>query len=184
MDDNELEQKHDRLVNELKVGNRAAAAELVDMYYKQIYVFMRRLGHTRQVSEDLTQESFLQAWRYIHQLRQGRALVSWLYRIASNASKLYWRRQNIRRTVNIEELELQECADGEHCKVERRDELEHLGKAVGRLPLKLRQSIVLHYMEHLTIAESARAADVGEGTFKSRLSRALSALRNEISSKD
>jgi DNA-directed RNA polymerase specialized sigma24 family protein len=38
-------------------------------------------------------------------------------------------------------------------------------------------------MQHLTISEAARAADVGEGTFKSRLSRALSSLRNEIAFK-
>jgi RNA polymerase sigma-70 factor (ECF subfamily) len=52
---------------------------------------MRRLGHGRQLSEDLTQETFLRAWRHIGQLRNGKALEAWLYRIAGNVSKLYWR---------------------------------------------------------------------------------------------
>jgi len=183
MDDGQLEQKHDWLVDQLKLGSRAAAAELVDIYYEQIYLFMRRLGHTRQVSEDLTQESFLQAWKYINQIRHGRALRSWMYRIAANVSKLYWRKHYIRKTVNIEDVELPDCDDGQNCTIERREQLDRLGKAVVRLPIKLRQSIVLHYMQHLTISEAAQAADIAEGTFKSRLSRALTALRKEIAVK-
>ena len=65
------EQRLDSLVRRLRAGDRTAAAELVDIYYKQIYFFMRRLGHDRQVSEDLTQESFLNAWHHIGQLRDG-----------------------------------------------------------------------------------------------------------------
>ena len=79
------DQKRYSLVERLKAGDRTAAAELVDEYYQQIYLFMRRLGHDRQISEDLTQESFFNAWHHIGQLRDGKAFDSWLYRIAGNA---------------------------------------------------------------------------------------------------
>jgi len=62
-----FEKRQDWLAAQLKAGNRAAAAELVDLYYEQIYLFMRRLGHSCQVSEDLTQASFLAAWQHIGQ---------------------------------------------------------------------------------------------------------------------
>ncbi len=55
-----------------------------------------------------------------------------------------------------------------------------LHQAVGRLPWKLRQAVVLHYMDQLSIAEAAQAAQIREGTLKSRLNRALEALRKEI----
>ena len=58
--------------------------------------------------------------------------------------------------------------------------LSSLHKAMVALPSKLRQTIVLHYMQHLTIAEAAKAAKVGQGTFKSRLNRALNILREKI----
>jgi RNA polymerase sigma factor (sigma-70 family) len=51
---------------------------------------------------------------------------------------------------------------------------------VGELPRKLREAIVLHYMQHLTISEAAEAAGIREGTFKSRLNRALRALRKQV----
>ena len=44
-----LENRQNLLASRLKAGEHAAAAELVDIYYEQIYRFMRRLGHSREV---------------------------------------------------------------------------------------------------------------------------------------
>jgi len=60
------------------------------------------------------------------------------------------------------------------------EQLGQLKNAVVRLPGKLKQAVVLHYMQHLTIAQAAEAAGVRQGTFKSRLSRALKALRKQV----
>ncbi len=178
------EQRRDSLVARLRAGNRAAAAELVDIYYKQIYVFMRRLGHSCQVSEELTQESFLAAWQHIGQLRSEKALNGWIYRIAGNVSRLYWRRHKDSKAVSVGGIDV---PDGSESGCDKTGHLEQLGRlknAVIKLPVKLRQAVVLHYMQHLTIAEAAKAADVRQGTFKSRLNRALKILRSQISSED
>ena len=174
------DQKRHSLVARLKAGDRAAAAELVDGYYQQIYLFMRRFGHDRQISEDLTQESFFNAWHHIGQLRDGKALDSWLYRIAANVSRLYWRKHKHKEVVGIEIIDSAESAEDGHDSVGRYEQLEELKTAVGRLPVKLRETIVLHYMQQLTIAKAAEALGVKEGTFKSRLNRALKALRKDI----
>ena len=173
-------QKQDSLASRLRAGNRAAAAELVDTYYEQIYLFMRRLGHDRQASEDLTQESFFNAWHHIGQLKDGKALNGWLYRIASNVSKLHWRKHKHKEIIGIEGLEMPQSDKGEPEKMEHNEQLEHLKDAVERLPIKLRETVTLHYMQQLTIAEAAEAVGLNQGTFKSRLNRALKTLRKEI----
>jgi len=178
------EQRCNSLAARLRAGNRAAAAELVDIYYEQIYVFFRRLGHSCQVSEDLTQESFLAAWQHIGQLRSGKTLNSWMYRIAGNVSKLYWRGHKVSKAVSIEGIDV---PDGGEPGCDKTGHLERLGRlknAVAELPIKLRQAVVLHYMQHLTIAEAAEAAGVREGTFKSRLNRALKTLRSRVIAED
>jgi len=175
-----LDQKRLSLVARLKAGDRAAAAELVDEYYQQIYLFMRKFGHDRQISEDLTQESFFNAWHHIGQLRDGKALDSWLYRIAANVSRLYWRKHKHKEVVGIEIIDSAESTEDGYDRVGRYEQLEELKTAVGRLPVKLRETIVLHYMQQLTIAKAAEALGVKEGTFKSRLNRALKALRKDI----
>ena len=174
------EQTLDSLVRRLRAGDRTAATELVDMYYKQIYLFMRRLGHNRQVSEDLTQESFLNAWHHIGQLRDGKALKGWLYRIASNASKLYWRRNKHKKPSEIENFDTTDYSKTGSETAEQNEQLEQIKKAVQRLPLKLRQTIILHYLQQLTITEAADVAGIRQGTFKSRLNRALTTLRKQV----
>jgi len=178
--DDHLEDGHDSLASRLKDGDRVAAAELVEMYYRRIFLYMRRLGHDRQVSEDLTQESFLNAWYHIGQLKEGKALASWLYRIASNVSKLYWRRHKGKKTVSIEWVDAPEDRIVEGDRSSEYEQLEQLRQAVGQLPDKLKEVIVLHYMENLTISEGATVASVRQGTFKSRLSRALKILRKQL----
>ena len=173
-------QKQKSLTARLSAGEPEAASELVDIYYKQIYLYMRRLGHDQQISEDLTQESFLSAWRHINQLRDGKALNSWLYRIASNTSKLFWRRH--REITAIEDIEISDNNAASE-KAGYNEELEFLKNAVARLPMKLRQAIVLHYMQQLTIAEAADVEGIREGTFKSRLNRALTILRKQANRK-
>jgi RNA polymerase sigma-70 factor, ECF subfamily len=170
----------DSLCARLKAGERAAAAELVDGYYEQIYLFMRRLGHDRHASEDLTQETFFSAWHHIGQLKDDKALNGWMYRIAVNVSRLYWRRHKHEETVGIEHIDI---VDGERTGPEavgRREQLEQIRDAVTRLPVKLRQTIILHYMQQLTIAEAAEVAGVRQGTFKSRLNRALRILKKSM----
>ena len=178
--DRELHQRRDSLAARLKSGDRTAAAELVETYYEQIYLYMRRLGHDRQISEDLTQDSFLSAWRHIGQLRDGKALNSWLYRIAGNVSRLYWRKHRHKEIAGVEDIDMLRGHNREPDMVERYEQIEQLESAVLRLPLKLKQAIVLHYMQQLTISEAADAAGVRPGTFKSRLNRALRALRKQI----
>jgi len=175
-----LEQRRDSLVAQLRTGNRAAAAELVDIYYQQIYLFMRRLGHSCQVSEDLTQQSFLQAWQHIGRLRDGKALHGWLDRIAGNVSQLYWRKHKAGKLVSIEGIDVPHSSETGSDKIADYEQLGQLKDAVVRLPGKLKQTVVLHYMQHLTIAQAAEAAGVRQGTFKSRLSRALKALRKQV----
>lgn len=179
-----LEERQDSLAARLRAGNHAAATELVDIYHEQIYLYMRRLGHSCQVSEDLTQESFIQAWQHIGQLRSAKALNSWLYRIAANVSKRHIRKYRGRKLFSMEAADLPDSTEDEYNKVRHLEQVGRLKIAVERLPVKLRQVIVLHYMQYLTIAEAAEAAEVTEGTFKSRLNRALKVLRNQVSSED
>lgn len=176
-----MEPKQHLLAAQLRHGDRQAAAQLVDIYYRPIYLFFRRLGHSRPTSEDLTQETFLQAWQHLGQLRDAEALTTWLYHIAANASKMYWRRRKGAKAVDAEQLELTAAGTGDNPAAQL-EVLRVVDRAVANLPFKLRQAVVLHYMQRLSIGEAAEAAGVGKGTLKSRLNRALEMLRKEIDS--
>lgn len=171
---------YESLVTRLRHGDRTAAEELVDVFYERIYLFMRAVGHDRQISEDLTQETFLRVWYHIGQLRDGKALNGWLFRIAGNVSRLHWRQH---KDTDSTGPDGPETPPGEPNGLEGasgQEDLIRLKAAVAQLPQKLRQAVVLHYMEQLSISEAADAAHVRQGTLKSRLNRGLEALRKNM----
>ena len=172
--------ENSRLAGRLRQGEQTAAEELVDQYYERIYLFMRAVGHDRQISEDLTQETFLRAWYHIGQLRDGKALNGWLFRIAGNVSRLHRRRYKGKGTTCLDDVEPPMGGTDSSQWAGEREQVDHVRQAVARLPWKLRQAIVLHYIEQLTIAEAADAAGIRQGTLKSRLNRGLEALRKEV----
>jgi RNA polymerase sigma-70 factor (ECF subfamily) len=175
-----LEKSADSLVASLKAGDEQAACALVDKYHRRIYAFLRHLGHSWWVSEELTQRTFVQAWQGIRSLRNSQALDTWLYRIARNASKEYWRKNKKRIELNAGEAYLTVHSQNGQGGSPLAEEFNRVREAVVRLPLKLRETVVLHYMQCFSIAEAAAVAGVREGTFKSRLSRALKRLRKEL----
>ena len=176
------QERWNQLAVRLKAGDHNAAAELVDAYYTQICLFFRRLGHNRQTSEDMTQETFFQAWQHISQLRSHVLLRSWLYRIASNVSSLHWRHLRNEKlsglNTNTELDAATETAFSEQA--ENAEQLGLINQVITNLPEKLKQAVVLHYMQELTIEEAADALGIWQGTYKSRLNRALKIIKNEL----
>ena len=84
------------------------------------------------------------------------------------------------KDIRIEDIEMPGSGEVECNKIGDFEQLGQLKNAVGQLPRKLRQAVVLHYMQQLSIGEAAEAAGIREGTFKSRLNRALKALKKQV----
>ena len=173
-----MDKQPDSLAIRLKSADRLAAAELVDLYYERIYHYIRRMGFGYAASEDLTQDVFFQAWQHVAQLRNDEMLRPWLYRIATNAAKTLLRKRQ--RNTFLEESELVDNGSESWKKIENKELLLQLKKEIDKLPTKLKQAVLLHYMQHLTIAETADTICVGQGTIKSRIGRALKILRKQL----
>ncbi len=168
-------------VARLRKGDGAAAEKLVEQHYHRIYLYMRQLGHNCQTSEDLTQETFMKAWYHLGQLKDGKALSAWLFRIAHNLSCQHRRGSGRRDAADEERLKIvgdEQGGPGTGVdRVAHTEQLERLQQEIQGLPLKLRQTIVLHYMQGFPISAAAQVVGIREGTFKSRLNRALEVLR-------
>ena len=162
-------------------GDAAAWEPLVlahqEAVFRLIYLF---LGDADE-AEDVAQETFLRAWKHLKRFDATRPLRPWLLSIASNLASN--RRRSAGRyvsalmrafrnepdsSISIEEKSVQH--------MEARD----LWKAVQSLSIPDQQIIYLRYFLELSVAETAQALHVAEGTVKSRLSRALERLHGII----
>jgi len=156
-----------------------AAGRLYDKYYREILGYIYHSTLDRTVSEDLTSNIFLAAFRHLgrYPWRQVR-FRAWLYRIATNEIRMHYRRQRYARTADLEAKRgiaegSAPCADESPAVAE---EYCLLHRALLLLPLKYRTVIILRYFEGRPIAEIVDITGRREGTIKSQLHRGLNQL--------
>ncbi len=159
-----------------------SAASMFEEYYDRIYRYVVSLVHDPTEAEDLTQETFLRAFRQRDSLREPAALAAWLYRIATHVS-LDRLRQRARRTPHESDADLAEVEvpDADSPSLQQELEQEEMSACVQqyltRLPDSYRAVILLHDLHGLTGGQIAETLDLPLATVKMRLHRARRQLQ-------
>jgi RNA polymerase sigma factor (sigma-70 family) len=164
------------LIAQARRGDAAAYADLVRRHQDVAFrTAMLITGHP-QDAEEAAQDGFVKAWRALPRFRAGEPLRPWLLTIVANEA-----RNRRRATGRREHLALRAAAALPRATAEP-DVRDHdaLAAALGRLGEDDRVVIGCRYVLDLSEAETAAALGVARGTVKSRLSRALARLREEV----
>ncbi|MCU0485127.1 MAG: sigma-70 family RNA polymerase sigma factor [Anaerolineales bacterium] len=175
----------------LKAGDRAAFSQLVETYSGKLYRLALKMLQNPQDAEDVLQETFIKAFRYINTFDGRSSLSTWLYRVATNEALMQLRRKHP-DSVSIEEPD--ENGDTEQeplqivdwCCLPEQELLSsetrrRLDEAVSRLPETLKTVFLLRDIEDLSTAETAEVLNLTETAVKTRLSRARLRLREDLS---
>ena len=179
------------LVSRAKQGDDSAFAELVEQNQGRIYNLTLRMTGNPEDAADLTQETFLNAWRALPEFQGNSSLATWLYRLASNASIDFIRREKRHReaapTVPLEfsggegdesrTIELPDYRYSPEVSIERQELRSAIEQGLATLSEQHRTVLVLREIEGLSYGEIAAALQLEEGTVKSRISRARIELR-------
>jgi RNA polymerase sigma-70 factor (ECF subfamily) len=179
------------LVARCKSNDLTAFDEIVERYQHKIYGYVKRLVDNETDAEDLTQEVFLKALHALHRFREESSLQTWLFRIATNLCRdLLRQRQREKGWLSVWQPTDKQgaCSEGgivdppdDRFNPEKqllREELNAvLNEAIARLPLPMREVLILHDIEHLPYEEIAHALEIPLGTVKSRLFHARARLR-------
>lgn len=145
---------------------------LVDRYYAPIGRYLARLLGDAQLAEDLTQETFLDAYVALPRLQPDSNLGAWLFQIATNRARKQLRRQRLVRWLTLDALY---GHDGEHEEqVVRRDAV---GAALARLPADDRICLLLQTWGGLSTAEIAQALGKSDAAVRVTLVRARRRFR-------
>jgi RNA polymerase sigma-70 factor, ECF subfamily len=173
-----------QLVERARAGNRLAFEELVRRHADRLYAVVLRFVADADAAEEVTQETFLRAWRSIDKFELRSQFFTWLYRIAINEAKRGAQRRPPAGTVgSIEDSPIEAAPDWSQAP-EFRAEQGHLRDvlegAVRALPLEYRMPLILRDVEGLSTQQAAEVMDLGEAAFKSRLHRARLAVRRAL----
>lgn len=180
-------------VERLRTGEAAAFDTLVERYSGDIYALLFRLTENAEEAADLTQDTFVRAYRSAGSFRGESSLKTWLYRIAVNESHnrfRWWKRRRRHLTISIDanigdsDVTVGDTiADNSISPEEatlRREREYALRTALAEVPQAYREAVVLCDIEGLSYQETASALSIGIGTVKSRLARGREELRRRL----
>lgn len=162
------------LVSLAKNNDYRAYEQLYRLHVGRVFALCTRLCNDRDMAEDLTQEAFVNAWKKLSSFRGDSAFGSWLYRIATNTSLSYLRKQTpFKNSLDLEQIEEKGAED-------ETAEKMALDKALGELPDGARAVFVLYSLEGYTHEEIGKMLGIASGSSKAQLHRARQLLRNKL----
>jgi RNA polymerase sigma-70 factor, ECF subfamily len=150
--------------------------------YQRIFRYIMSMVRDTAEAEDLTQETFLRAYRRRDSLRDESAQTAWLYRIATHVCldrlRQFARRGPMESDTDLDQVEVAEDNTPSLQKTIERDEMsECVQRYLNRLSDSYRSVILLHDMHELTSPEIAQLLGESLATVKIRLHRARVKLR-------
>jgi len=172
-----------RLVDRASGGDREAFGELYDRHVMPLYRHVYCMVNDRQLAEDLTAQTFLQALQAIARYEErGLPFRAWLLRIARNLATNHWRGQRNHNSSRNHGSERAIPSPEQFCEAKLRE--EEVWRAVRSLRGDQRQVIILRFVDGLSYPEVAQVLGKSIGAIRVVQYRALSALRRALEDGD
>jgi len=175
---NNQEQEH--LLDDARAYDRRALTEIYDMYQQPLYRYIYRQVGNVEVARDLTADVFQ---RFLQALQKGRGpdkqLKAWLYRVAHNNVVDYYRRQQHRQHLPLDER-VASNGDNPAKLADSNIAAKRVREALKLLTPDQRQVITLKFLNGLANKEIAELLNKPIGAVKSLQHRGLAALQREL----
>ena len=180
------------LVQRTVAGDQRAYGLLVLKYQRRIQRLIGRMVRDVDLVEDISQETFIRAYRALHQFRGDAQFYTWLYRIAVNTAKKFLLEMKNDPTVSEGFLANDDddetswkknepiTDDGPESILAAKEIAAVVNAAMDDLPADLRQAVVLREIEGLSYEEIAAAMNCPVGTVRSRIFRAREAISARV----
>jgi len=183
---------HD-LISEFKAGSTDAMEKIVGRYEDRIFTFgLKMCGHL-QDAEDIAQDTFLNAFRYLKDFREETKLKNWLFKIAARACIRKRRKKKCEPDYEISldsfihedgsdgNYEIPDWSEDPSDNVMRTELKKIIDAAIQTLPHKYRLVFNLREIEGFNTKETAEILEISTQSVKTRLHRARLFMREEIS---
>lgn len=190
MGDREIDQQ---LVERAQRGDKRAFDLLVIKYQRKLARLLSQFIRDAAEVEDVTQETFIKAYRSLSSFRGDSAFYTWLYRIGINAAKNFLVAQKRRASTTTNEFDIEVAEnfeEGSQLRELNTPENELMSKQIAQtvhqtlqaLPEELRSAITLREIEGLSYEEIASIMSCPTGTVRSRIFRAREAIADKLQS--
>ena len=158
--------------------------ELVRLYQRPLYYHIRRMLNGHEDTDDVLQNTFLAAWRFIEQFRGDASLKTWLYRIATNETLSFIEKQKKRQRSDLTQLEnTQSHSSSAQPNLSSDEIVALLTHAIATLPEKQKLVFNMRYYDEMSFREISEILETTEGGLKANYHHAVKKIESFISQK-
>jgi len=180
------------LVVQARAGDRNAFEKLIEIHQDEIFRLVYFRTRSRMDSEDLTQDIFMSAFRYLPQLKDSDRFRPWLYRIALNRVHDFHRKNKFLAFFGMTEdrgegnaADVEPYRDpGALDKVIRQEFWSHVKKLSKRFSPMEREVFSLRFIDDLNLREIAQILNRSESAVKTHLYRAIKKFKDDSALSD
>jgi RNA polymerase sigma factor (sigma-70 family) len=165
------------LIDASRSGDRTAFAQIIERYHRAVYAVSFSSVRDRTLADDITQDTFVTAWRRFGDLRDATKLPAWLCGIARNLGRDA--RKRMRRETIGEPVEPIDATTPYEALSEAESE-RLVAVALGQIPDVYREPLVLYYYEERSVDDVARSLGISAATTNKRLSRGRQYLAERV----
>lgn len=158
-------------------------------YIDALYNFAYKLTFDEDDANDLVQETYMKAYRFVESYQQGTNAKAWLFRILKNSFINGFRKKS-KEPAKVDYQEVESYYNSEDTKVSATTDLrvetvqdmigDEIANALNALAIDFRTIIILSDLEGFTYEELAKILDIPIGTVRSRLHRARNLLKEAL----
>jgi RNA polymerase sigma-70 factor (ECF subfamily) len=180
------------LLDKFGAGDEAAFRELVTRYKNSLYTFLSNFLNSRELVEDVFQETFIQLFTSRESFDPTRPLRPWLFTIAANKAKDALRKQHRTAALQIGSLvDSEEMSFGDalnvltsyettpYEKIEENETATRVRHIIETMPENLREILILAYFNKFSYKQMSQILSIPIGTVKSRLHAAVGRFAKE-----
>ncbi|MEE9912523.1 MAG: RNA polymerase sigma factor [Deltaproteobacteria bacterium] len=180
-----MDQKTDaEIVARVLNGDKQAYALLIDAYKGPVFNLAFRMTGSYSDADDLSQEAFIKSYQKLHQFNPEKKFFTWLYTISINLIRNHLRKKKRNVLIFSKDYLLNEPSAQEQESREEdllsEDMMIRLDDCLRRLPIDLREAIILKYHQNMTFDDVAAITGDKVSAVKMRIYRGLKSLEKMI----
>jgi RNA polymerase sigma factor (sigma-70 family) len=172
------------IINQVISGNQQAYAGLVDRYQSYVFTLALRMVKNREDAEEVAQDAFIKAYKYLADFKGASKFSTWLYTIVNNTGISFLRKKKL-DVQSLDNEQVFERADNFDSgmradTVEQKSRLAMVNDAIGLLSPDDAQIITLFYKAEQSLEETAQILGIEVNAAKVRLHRARTRLKDKM----
>ena len=162
-------------------GNSAAYSILLDRYRNYVFTIVSKNVSSREAAEEISQDVFLKAYRFLADFNGDSKFSTWLYTIANNTALSHLRKKGL-NTINVEPaiIEQLDRAVSAANAIDAKTEKKMIQTALAKLPDEDARILTLYYLAEQSVDEISVIMGITAGNVKIRLFRARSKMKSVL----